>query len=168
MVCKQYNFRAQMNKKMHWLVAINEQQGTDLCPAAFPVCYKPLTSTAEGHIVTCHPLVRIMTSLSGNPSNVRVSSKVHLKPLSVVSMAWAPGPSVSSSTTLMQSCVSGRTIEVIWRRGPEHGVRYTAIFQTKWNVTFTWKKCIPQRLPYETRLYHQRCTVGPMLGNFFV
>ena len=69
------------------LAAINEQQDINLCPPTFLVCYKPLTSAAEGHIVTCHPLVRIMTSLSRNPSNVCISSKVHLKPLSVVSMA---------------------------------------------------------------------------------
>lgn len=99
-----------------------------LCSTTLFVSYKPLSSTAKWYIVARHPLVRVVTSLSADPRYDCVGSKVHLKPLSVVTRARAPGSSVSSSTALVKPGISCCAVVVVWRRGSEHWVWDATVF----------------------------------------
>ena len=64
-----------------------------------------------------HPLTVVVTSLRDNLRDFPQSTKVYFQPLVVVVVTCAPGPNVTTSLHLTQSCKSGGVvlIEFRWR-----------------------------------------------------
>ena len=85
----------------------------------------------EGHIVLCHPLTGVLSSLSSDLRYPDWTSKIHLQPLVAVIVTCRPGPSPSSSSPPVKPGV-GRSVDFVPHgRGHQLGGAKTAILHSE-------------------------------------
>lgn len=84
-----------------------------LSTASFSIRYIMLTISAKSYIITCDPLIRILTTLGRNTGYSSKSSKVELKELSSIASFCAPSSSKSSDSSLVEPGVSWCTVVVV-------------------------------------------------------
>lgn len=126
--------------KGQWQFVSISRTLTHLCSSGLFIGHKPESLNTVRHIVTCDPLVSILSTLSGNTWHTSKPSKVDLEPLAFVLSFSIPRPSKPTHTSLVQSGISWGTIEVVIWRSSDELVRDTAVFHSKRNIALTLGK----------------------------
>lgn len=113
---------------------------THLCPSLLFIGNKTVSLGAVRHIVTSHPLVRVLPTLSSNAWHSSKPSHINLKPLPPVTPFSTPRPSKPPNAPLTESGVPRRAVVVVeWGRSYQL-VRNTTVFQANRNITFAYKR----------------------------
>ena len=112
---------------------------THLCPSALFIGNKTVSLGAVRHIVTSHPLVRILPTLSSNAWHSSKPSQINLKPLTPVTPFSTPRPSKPPNAPLTEPGVPRRAVVVVEWGSSYQLVRYTTVFQANRNITFACK-----------------------------
>ena len=112
---------------------------THLCPSVLFVGNKTVSLGAVRHIVTSHPLVRVLPTLSSNAWHSSKPSQINLKPLTPVTPFSTPRPSKPPNAPLTEPGVPRRAVVVVERGSSYQLVRYTTVFQANRNITFACK-----------------------------
>ena len=112
---------------------------THLCSSVLFIGNKTVSLGAVRHIVTSHPLVRILPTLSSNAWHSSKPSQINLKPLTPVTPFSTPRPSKPPNAPLTEPGVPRRTVVVVEWGSCYQLVRYTTVFQANRNITFACK-----------------------------
>ena len=112
---------------------------THLCPSVLFIGNKTVSRGAVRHIVTSHPLVRILPTLSSNAWHSSKPSQINLKPLTPVTPFSTPRPSKPPNAPLTEPGVPRRAVVVVEWGSSYQLVRYTAVFQANRNIAFACK-----------------------------
>ena len=112
---------------------------THLCPSVLFVGNKTVSLGAVRHIVTSHPLVRILPTLSSNAWHSSKPSQINLKPLTSVTPFSTPRPSKPPNAPLTEPGVTRRAVIVVEWGSSYQLVRYTTVFQANRSIAFACK-----------------------------
>ena len=112
---------------------------THLCPSVLFIGNKSVSLGAVRHIVTSHPLVRILPTLSSNAWHSSKPSQINLKPLTSVTPFSTPRPSKPPNAPLTEPGVTRRAVIVVEWGSSYQLARYTTVFQANRNIAFTCK-----------------------------
>ena len=113
---------------------------TDLGTSVLFIRHKPISLHTVGHVITCYPLVSILTALSSTTWHPCQSTHVYLQPLAFVAPLDIPGASKLANASLMQPGHSRWTPVVVVGGGSNELIRDTVVFHSKGNIALTFKK----------------------------
>lgn len=105
-----------------------------LSAVTFFILWKVNSVQTMRHIVLCHPLIRILSSLGRDSDYLGCSAEVSLQPLVPSVVSCGPGPHVTAAATVVKTSEVSGVVHVPYGRGCDHVIFETTRLQSHWSV----------------------------------